>query len=543
MPPAAAPPDPGWDRASPLEPPARLRPTPALGNGRIATRLAEPPFVLLAALLLGVFLVTRLPFFWYYPQVDLSQDSASYLDVANTMRMGRWPHFIFRTPGYPLLLWAVTSWVDRWLAVIYVQNLLSFLSALFLVHAVYRLHRALALPAAIAMCGFLGSSQVLFYDISLLSDSLYTSMVILVVASLLLAFASGRPGSFSLASALMAAAILVRPAGAYFAVIYVLIIGYLLWNRSARAAIVGFAAPFPAILLLFCAYNLATIGQFVISPFGEANIAGATALFWEPDPRLPEVANKALEALPASYAKQGITGADLALVRESWDTDALFDVYAKSYNRLVWGAGWGSGTRFGSGDYLTNRRYIRDVSLMAIRKHPALYAKYVWVNMVRFFDGIGYKFDIYASLNYRSRGQPPERETAPGGTAAEGPASGAPWLERGVKGLELRWQRFHGAIFQSILWTWAYFAMLLLSAAQLARHRGRHHGAFLLLVLTLIPIGAGLVVCLVEVALDRYSYATQWVCYLCVALSPLLLCARIQGASATAREARRSPAP
>ena len=493
---------------------------------------------MLAVILLAVFLVTRLPFFWYYPRVDLSQDSGSYLDIANSMRAGKWPHFIFRTPGYPVLIWLVTSVVDRWLAVIFVQNLLSLAGSLAIVYAVRRLRRSLALPAAIAMCGFLGSSQVLIYDISVLSDSLYTSTILLAVAALFLAFTAETRAWFALASAAMALAILARPAGAYFAVIYAVVLVFLLWNRFRPAAVLWFAAPFPAILLGFCAYNFATIGQFVISPFAEANLAGATALFWEPDPSLPPLVNKALEGLPDSYEKTGITKDDLRLVRTSWDTGPLFEIYAKAYNRLVWSAGWGSGTRFGSGDYLHNRTYIRDVSLVAIRRHPVLYAKYVWVNLVTFFEGIGYKFDVYSSLRYRARGQLPgearayDQKAAAGVPAAapagdQGPPAAAPTIaERALGRLQLAWQGLHGLVFQNVLWTWAYFAMLALSLAQLVRFRGRHLGAFLLFVLALVPLGASLVVCLVETATDRYSYPTQFVCYLSVALFPLLFAAR-----------------
>jgi Dolichyl-phosphate-mannose-protein mannosyltransferase len=510
-----------------------------LNTRRALSRLGDPPFLVLASILLAVFLVTRLPFFWYYPRVDLSLDSGSYLDIANTIRAGHWPRFIFRTPGYPLLLWAVTSLVDRWIAVIFVQNLLSLASALCLVHSVRRLRRSLALPATIALCGFLGSSQVLIYDISLLSDSLYTSMLLLVVAALLAAFATDRAAWFAATSAGMALAILVRPAGAYLAVLYGAVLLYLLWNRFRPRAVAWFAAPFPALLLGFCAYNLATIGQFVISPFAEANLAGATALFWEQDPRLPERVNKALEGLPDSYEKTGITKEDLRLVRTSWDVGPLFEIYAKAYNRLVWSAGWGSGTRFGAGDYLHNRTYIRDVSVIAIRRHPALYAKYVWVNLVTFFEGIGYKFDVYSSLRYRSRGQLPGEAQAFGlkgegdGPALSGATPAPPAAGRDDAGvsaaeyclgrLQLAWQGLHGLVFQNILWSWAYLAMLAASFVQLVRFRGRHLGAFLLFVLTLIPLGASLVVCLVETATDRYSYPTQFVCYLSVALSPLLL--------------------
>jgi hypothetical protein len=63
--------------------------------------------------------------------------------------------------------------------------------------------------------------------------------------------------------------------------------------------------------------------------------------------------------------------------------------------------------------------------------------------------------------------------------------------------------------------------MFALGAARLIRSHGRHAGAFLLLVLTLIPVGSSLVVCLTEIAADRYSYPTQFLYYLSVALASL----------------------
>jgi hypothetical protein len=506
--------------------------------------------------LLAVFVVTRLPFFWYFPRVDLSQDSGLYLELARTMHEGKWPHFILRTPGYPLLVWLVTSFTDRWLAVIFVQNALSLLSSLFLVLSVRRLSRSLALPATLAMCGYLGSSQVLFYDISLISDSLYTNTVILSVSLLFLAFAVERAALFSFASASMALAIFVRPAGTYFMVIYALVLAYLLWNRLPRRAVLGFAAPFPALLLALCAYNYATIGQFILTAFGEANLTGATALYWEPDPRLPGPVNEALRAMPGSYERLGITKRDLDTVRNSWDADALFEVYANAYNKLVWSEGWGTGTRFGPGDYLQNRMFIRAASMMAIRRHPVLYAKYVWVNLVKFFEGIGYKFDIHASLNFRARG--PLQSGAWNGEPNAGVARSAPQTpslgpreeDRGggasaaesvLTALEIGWQRFHGVVFQTTLWNWAYLAVGALGTVRFFRSRGRHLGAFLLLVLALLPLGASLVVSLVEVASDRYSYPTQFVCYLLVALVPLLWGASrkdLQGAGAASGTAQ-----
>jgi hypothetical protein len=507
-----------------------------LRDGRSSFSIGEPPFLALAAILLAVFAVTRIPFFWYGPGVSFSQDSGGYLHLVDLMRAGKWPPFVIRTPGYPVLVWMVTSVVDRWAALILVQNLLSLASALGAAYSVQRLRRPLALPATLAMCGYLGSSQVLFYDISILSDSLYTSLAILSFAFLVLAYAEDGARAFLMASAAMAMAVLVRPAGAYFMVIYAVVLGQLLWTGRRRRAVLGFLLPFPVLILGLCAYNLATTGKFIFTAFGESNLAGATGLFWEPDPRLPPEANAALRGLPDSLRELGITDDDLRMMRTSWDSARLFELYSRAYNRLVWSGGWGTGSRFGPGGYLVNRAYIRAASMIAIRRHPELYAKFVWVNLGEFYGGIGYKFDLASSLSYRAAGPASSQDVARSlvgpGEMPSGPApapanvaSAAPFgqgLERFLKGLALGWQSFHGFIFQRVAWSWAFFALSIASLVQLARHAGRHLGAFLLFVLTLIHLGAGLVVCLSQIAMDRYSYPTQFACYLAVALSPLL---------------------
>jgi len=523
---------------------------------RLISSLGETPFSVLTLILLSVFLVTRLPYFWFNPRVDLSLDSGGYLALATSFGEGKWPQLLMRTPGYPLFILLVTTCVDRWLAIIFVQNLLSFLSALFLVYSVYRLRRPLALPAALAMCGFLGSSQVMIYDISILSESLYTSTMILLIGCLFLGMTLDRAVFFVLASALMGWAVLDRPAASYFAVIYAVVLAYLLWNRRRLGTILGFVAPFPVLILSLCAYNYATAGKFVITAFAEANLAGATLLFWEPDPRLPAQMNAALEKLPETYSKLGITPQELELERNSWDSAALFDLYAKAYNRLVWSSGFGTGRRFGSGDYIQNRNFVRDASMVAIKRHPILYAKYVWVNMVMFFGGIGYKYDIQSSLEYRATGPIPSEVRASDLTKDEvrpvAPPAAAPGrgveitdesaLEVFMRKRRLAWQGFHGIVFENVAWSWAYLAVTVLSLAQLVRSRGRHLGAFLMVVVTLIPLGASLVVCMFEVALDRYSYPTQFVYYLSVALVPLLWLGGGRGQNAAGHAPDRPPA-
>jgi hypothetical protein len=527
------------------------------GQGiRPASRFPDPSFLSLAALLLAVFLISRLPFFWYYPSADASQDTQWYLDIVKTIREGHWPHFLFRPPGYPLLFWFVTLFTERWIAVIYVQSLLSCASSLFLVYSVRHYRASLALPATLAMCGFLGSSQVVLYDVALLSDSLYASCIITTVALLFLAFRGFKPFPLALASAAMALCILVRPAGEFFIVIYAAVLAYLVCQRQPVRSVVAFLAPLPAMILGLCTYNYATISLFAVSSLGEANLAGATALYWEPDPRLPDSVNIALRDLPASYARQDITPEDLQTMRTSWDADRLNLVYEKAFNRMIFSEGWGWG-RLGSGDYFRSRETMRAVALIAIRRHPVLYAKFVWVGLVEYFEGVGYKFDIESSIAYRERGNPldlisglhPDETAARLAAVSNGAASAAtslgsgapPAQERFLRGLQHLWQRLHGAIFQNMAWFYGYLIVFTLSAARLVRTRCRNRSVFLLFVLTLIPLGASLNVALVVISSDRYSYPTQFIYYLCVALTPLLF-GSVPGVDEGDHGAWRSPA-
>jgi hypothetical protein len=489
----------------------------------VADLWERPPFLLLAGLLLAVFMASRLAFFWIYPTVGISQDLPGYMAALVQVKQGNWPHFVFRTPLYSLFIGSIKLFTDRWIFVLYAQNFLSLAASLFLVRAVQRYRPSLALAATIAMCGFLGSSQVVLYDVALLSESLYTSCVILAAGFLILSFRRWSPPHMALCSGFMALAILTRPSGLYFTVIYGLAAVFFLWNGLPARSIAAFVAPLPILLLGFCAYNYGTIGSFTINPFGDSNLAGATALYWGPDPGLPDVVNRAFKELPKSYAEAEISPAELDLLRTSWDRRQIFEIYAKAYNRMLWSVGWGTGSRFKAGSYLQTRGFIRAAAFTAIRKHPDLYAKFVWVNLVEFYRGVGFDFDIRSSLAYRETGEYALKDTGVPGAAVPAVKPDALWPDRALDGLQLAWQGLQDAIFQRLFWSWAYFTILILSAVQLIRFRGRHFGAALLFALALIPLGASLVVCLVQIAMDRYSYPTQFAYYLVVALAPLLV--------------------
>jgi hypothetical protein len=77
-------------------------------------------------------------------------------------------------------------------------------------------------------------------------------------------------------------------------------------------------------------------------------------------------------------------------------------------------------------------------------------------------------------------------------------------------------------MFGSALWVYAFFLVLFMALVRLAASGGRHLGAFVVSVIGISVVCAGLLVCLVEYGGQRYSYPTEFIYFVTVALAPLL---------------------
>ena len=439
---------------------------------KVVAFLIQPPFFMPAFIIVVVFCITRLPFFVNYPIVEIWPDTASYPSLAKIAERGYWPLFNVRTPGYPLFIWATTLFVKGWRPVIAMQNLLSLLSCLCLAYGVYRLRSSLALPAALAISGFLGSSQIVIYDTSALSDSVYTSAIIFAFAFLLLAFAQHKSLYFGLASGAMASAILVRPSGMFFMVIYALVLAYLLWNRYERNAVVALALPLPIILLLLCVYNYMTLKQFVISPWGDVNIADATILYWEPDNKFDSDINAVLAELPKALSeKVGFTSKDRRELYTSWNLPRLEILFGRGYSvslgKFTGLVNFFEGKSFSENSLLSNSA-VREISFLAIKKHPEMYLKFIMANEWGYFESIDRHYDLYADMIQEANRYHLADEYAdsvpPGAVqiVRTGNQARIVLADTPLKRLHETWQAFHWAVFQHVFWVWAYFVVLVL---------------------------------------------------------------------------------
>jgi hypothetical protein len=414
------------------------------------------------------------------------------------------------------------------------QHLLTLSAALFMVYAAYRLRSYLTFFTGIAMVAYVGNSYSLYYDSSLLTESLFSSLMVFSFAFLVLSVASSSRRSlyFGLASSFMGALIVVRPAGMYFLVIYGFIAAYLLWNKYDKHAIIAFLIPFPALLLLLSTVTYVATGRFSASTFGEANLALATVSFWRSDPAFPPEVNQAIEKLPDLLVQRAqFKKRDRFILNNSWNPYMLYRIFYRMYSSFL---DYGYGKRFETPErqgYIANRDLIRKVSLYSIRKQPHLYAKFVWANSFYYFLNITNTIDPYGeqkwmleryiSVHADSSGNLVENMLAREYLTHVG-ANGEIVENRVLQSARRALQPIISNIFHREIWIWAYFLMFGLSTVVLAASKGRHDGAFILFILTVSVIGSCLTVSLVEISLPRYSFPSQFVYYLSIAFSPLL---------------------
>jgi hypothetical protein len=516
--------------------------------------LIHPPFYLCALILILVFLITRLPFFIHYPIVWIAPDSHSYLEIVSLIKLGRLPLFEARPPGYPLFIWLITNIIDRWVVVVVVQSLLFLTASLCLIYGVYSLRRSLSLLATLAMAGFLGSSHILIYETAALSESLYTTFLIFIFAFLLLGFGQCQARYFIMSSVSMGILISIRPAGLYMLVVYTVILIYMFWNKYKPRFIVGFLSPLLLLLFFWSTYNYFTLGRFSLILRGAYNMGSATAWFWEPDQSFPPAVNDVLSELPSDIKAIGVTDADQKTLIGSWDPDQLSPIFNKLYAPLV-NKGWTHDRFVGISSDESADSIVRTVMITAIKKHPDLYAKFVWTNLYVFYKIIEVgKWDFYGNITTRvvgfysdwDGGFHPLDHSFSGlyhntyldgqfskeysniyhldfaSVSGSGETAVVDLVDTPLKRLHMSLQPIQWMLFHQIFWVMAFFIVFGVSTLKLLISKGKHLGAFILFVMAITVIGASLITSLSEEVLERYAYPTQFIYYLSVALFPLL---------------------
>lgn len=201
------------------------------------------------------FLISRAQFF-ACPTVEIHNDSGTYIIwIDGHLERGELPPANYIPIGYPLIIKAITLVKDSVYPIVFVQLLLTFLSFIMLLYTVWRFYdKVIYYTTLLCLIVYLQIPNNLYFDISITSESVYNSSLILLVTAIVTFFNSQSRRSAILLSIALATPVLFRPNGIYTIVILFLLISYLvLTNRKALLPALIF--PFLSIYFLVSAYS------------------------------------------------------------------------------------------------------------------------------------------------------------------------------------------------------------------------------------------------------------------------------------------------
>src|SRR5262249_43970032 len=143
-----------------------------------------------------------------------------------------WVGPTWRTIGYPAFLWAVVAVFGSLRAVVLAQLALFIISVLAVQTAIERLTRS-AVLAAVTAIALLVLGESLTYAVALMTESIFTSLLLMHVAAAGHAFARPSRLAFLSMAATAVLAVAIRPVGYFlFGGILVLL---LFWPRQRKA--------------------------------------------------------------------------------------------------------------------------------------------------------------------------------------------------------------------------------------------------------------------------------------------------------------------
>lgn len=504
------------------------------------------------AVFVALFVAGRAWFFIDFPIAVIHPDSGSYFVVAEAIQNGGPVTFGDRSPLYPMLMAAVFSAVDRVMALVIVQTVLAGVAGLAMTYAVFALQPILSLPVAVALGAYFMDADALEHDTAVLTESLYTSLLMLSLAAFVWCFSSRRPAwpaaAFSVGMALV---IYTKPGGIYLVVIYALVLAYFVWRKVPGPVVAALAVPFPVMLLLLAGYNYRTINVFALSASDATEVSLITNFYWETDPSYPPEINDAIRRVEVLTASRN-TPEELRILNESWDFARLYDLYLRGH---YYGPISEIAKAIPNGNRAEHRRWVLTISMDAIARHPDRFFKHFVVMIYYYYRSVFYNTDFrqylynrvhlfYLQKHFsRERGLP---EMARWGKEFADPVSLPPairiteydlgkqmdlnqrivledtWLTR----VYLWLRPIMSRLFSTVWWSFGQIVVFGVALAVFVRARLRHDAAFLLLVLACAPLGNGMIVSLVEYSQPRYSYPLEWAYYVTFLCLPLLLVGR-----------------
>lgn len=515
----------------------------------LKTFISKNSFISGSILIIAVFLLTRIPYYVYYPALNVSFDSASYLAAAFDIINFRQVLFDIRTPGYPLFISFVWIFSKSFTAIAFAQSLLAVISGIYLLKVIDKYFNSVTFISSVSIAAFISSSYFVILETGILTESLFISSLLFTSAFMISALKGDKLRDWVLFSVLTAVTIFIRPAGLFLGAVIIFLIIYLLANKYKAVYLIALIIPVSILLLLLCTYNYATLKKFTITPFGEANLSGVTILFMEPSENYSPEVNKAI-----SSTLDSIPSRDINYVKNNSGITKLYNVFKDNFFRQINLTGSLLSQNPGL-KYTDIQHILREISVDAIKKNPKVYLKFFLCNFLYFFNNTrstsNYTDELSKSYDRAviqkkyltelesgkwkqiSSDSSDNEEVRNYYLNAMNESSFSGGFIRTDGNTELKdtfskhlysyYELIYNFLFRNFLWLLVFLITFVLSAYRTLKSRFRDNDSFIVFLFGIMFISKALLVSSVESSLVRYSYTVEFVIFLSLPFLILML--------------------
>jgi hypothetical protein len=180
---------------------------------------------------------------------------------------------------------------------------------------------AALVPTLAALALFVSSPIHTLFDLCLLTESLFASLLVAYAAALFVALRTTSAPAAAAAGIAGTLAILVRPNAIFVLPALVVAAAWVWWRVRRPTVVAAFLLPPVVLLGALVGYNAATIGRPVLSAGGPWALLWSTSVYATPDSSLPAPVNAAILKKDSLIAPE-----DRAVLRDATSVHAVHAV-------------------------------------------------------------------------------------------------------------------------------------------------------------------------------------------------------------------------
>lgn len=499
----------------------------------------EKKFIYGSLLITAVFLMTRLHYFLYYPVMDISADSASYCAIALKLLDLTPPLLDMRTPGYPLLL-TISFLISKNFVITYIfQSLITYISAIFFYRSLCIYYASVAIYFAAAISVFITSTFYLVLEYSVLSESLFVSLLMICCSCLVISFYNNRTINWILFSVSAALVIIVRPVGLFLLPVILVVLIFFFVNKYKSKNYIAVVLPVSILIISLCTYNYFTLKKFTISPAGDLSFFATTILYMEESPEYPSEINSAIKLTLDSIPKK-----EKAYVKDPKEIKKLFRIFNDNLFRSWRFVGFVMKEN-SSLTYMDINPYLVRITKDAIRRNPGVYTRIVISNLYQFLSNISDEMLLFDQLsrtykriyvdNYYVKileDEYWEQFYSDKTSAAEvidlyqkqvqdhGSFEYVKYSEDTVsfqdtllKQIYVYYEKICNYLFRNIIWMFIFLLTFIISTYKVINTKFRDPGFFIPFVFGIMFIVNALFISILGTSITRYSYTVEFILY------------------------------